>query len=152
MHVTIISGARNSAKTTTLIKLIEENKDSYLGFVCLSDKNKNSYYLNNILTNDNYLIMQNTEINCKEKLGQFYIIDNSFFTISKILLEQIKEHGDKVIALDEIGLLELKGSGYDDLLKQLVLLDKNLLLCVRDIFVDKVIQKYKLENVEIINV
>ena len=152
MNVTIISGSKNSAKTTTLINLVELNKENYLGYICLSDDNKNSYYLKNIITEDNYLIMQNTEIKSKERLGQYYIIDNSFFTISNILLEQIKDNTDKVVALDEIGLLELNGSGYNNLLKELILLDMNLVLCVRDKFVEKVIEKYQFKNVKTIKV
>lgn len=152
MRVTIISGEKNSAKTTTLKQIVESNPDKYIGYTCLSYDNKNSFYLKNILTNNEFLIMQNTKIDCEVRLGQYYIIDGVFELISNILLQQIKETKNKIIALDEIGKLELDGFGYDKLLNELVELDNDIVLCIRDKFVNKVIKKYNLKNIDIIKV
>ncbi|MDQ3141868.1 MAG: hypothetical protein M3Q56_06435 [Bacteroidota bacterium] len=56
------------------------------------------------------------------------------------------------IILDEVGLLELDGKGWDSLLKEMLpLLDqKTLILVVRDTLVDEVIEKYELTDFSIV--
>ncbi|MGD1822383.1 MAG: nucleoside-triphosphatase [Pleomorphochaeta sp.] len=154
MKVKIISGAKNSSKTTTLKSILEKSNEKYLGYICESDNEKNNYYLRNIYSNELFHIMQNEFIETKERIGQYYIIDNSFEKCSTVLFNQINEIEDQIdfIALDEVGLLELNGSGYNQTILKLIDLNYDLILCVRDVFVERVIEKYKFENVEIIRV
>lgn len=154
MKVRIISGKRNSSKTTTLKKIISKKEKRIIGYVCESDIDKNNYYLRNIISNDCFHIMQTTKIISKNRIGKYYIINDSFENAINLLKKQIEEAEAKnvEIAIDEIGRLELNNLGYNSLLNYLVKLDFDLILCIREDYVDDVINKYNLKNIEIIRV
>lgn len=154
MKITIISGKRNSAKTTTLKRIVENKSEKFLGYFCESDKDKEVFYLRNVLNNDLITIMRTNLSNTKESIGKYNIIDNSFLLAEETLLSQIHElKGDNFsIVIDEIGRLELNGSGYNTLIKKLLKFNYDLIFCIRDEFVEDIIDKYDLSNIEIINV
>lgn len=154
MKVIIISGARNSSKTTTLKRLLSSSENNFLGYICENSDNKKKLYLRNLLDNKKIDILQTDEIINSERIGRYYIIPNSFEESRKVLLDQIEKikEEDFIVVLDEIGALELSGSGYDALIKDLIKINKDLIICVRDTFVEDVCEKYKFNDVEIINV
>ncbi|MGD1821030.1 MAG: nucleoside-triphosphatase [Pleomorphochaeta sp.] len=154
MKVIIISGARNSSKTTTLKRLLSSSENKFLGYICENSDNKKKLYLRNLLDNKKIDILQTDEIINSERIGRYYIIPNSFEESRKVLLDQIEKikEEDFIVVLDEIGALELSGSGYDALIKDLIKINKDLIICVRDTFVEDVCEKYKFNDVEIINV
>ena len=154
MKVIIISGARNSSKTTTLKRLLSSSENKLLGYICENSDNKKKLYLRNLLDNKKIDILQTDEIINSERIGRYYIIPNSFEESRKVLLDQIEKikEEDFIVVLDEIGALELSGSGYDALIKDLIKINKDLIICVRDTFVEDVCEKYKFNDVEIINV
>ena len=90
----------------------------------------------------------------KDKVGKYFVHLNAFEKASTMLLKQIEnsKNEDIVIVLDEVGYLELLDSGFDDLIKVLIYLNKDLLICIRDEFVKRVISKYRFENYKIINI
>ncbi len=154
MKVIIISGERNSSKTTTLKRLLVSSENKFLGYICENSENKKKLYLRNLLDNKKIDILQTDEILNSERIGRYYIIPNSFEESRKVLLDQIEKikEEDFIVVLDEIGALELSGSGYDALIKDLIKINRDLIICVRDTFVEDVCEKYKFNDVEIINV
>ncbi len=154
MKVTIISGPQNSSKTTTLKKFIREHNQKYLGYVSESSSDKSIFYLRNVLTNEISKLMQVQDCVSNEKIGKYNIIINAFEKASETLLNQVSQLKNQncVVVLDEIGKLELLNSGFDPLLKRLIDLDKDLILCVRDSFLEDVCKKYKFNDYNLIEV
>ncbi len=154
MYVTIISGPKNSAKTTTLKNIVNKREKEYLGYLCESLNNKNNLFLRDLNTNETINLMQTTPCLHKDKVGKYFVHLNAFEKASTMLLKQIEnsKNEDIVIVLDEVGYLELLDSGFDDLIKVLIYLNKDLLICIRDEFVKRVISKYRFENYKINNI
>lgn len=70
------------------------------------------------------------------KIGEDYILDNL---------------NDNTVWIDEIGGLELKGLGYDSLLKILLSKDIDLVLSVRTSLVSEIIVKYNIDDYKILD-
>lgn len=154
MSITIITGERNSGKTTTLKNIINSNDNFYLGYISESSSNKDNYYLKNIHSNETIKVMQIQECPHHEKIGKYFIIENSFEIAYISLLKQIDLYVNNNITfvLDEIGALELSSSGFDKLLIRLLEYNNDLIICVRKKFLEEVCSKYKIENFNLINV
>jgi len=154
MSVTIITGERNSGKTTTLKNIINSNETFYLGYISESSSNKENYYLKNVYSNETIKILQTQECLHHEKIGKYFIIENSFEIAYISLLKQIDLFMNKNITfvLDEIGALELSSSGFDKLLTKLLEYNNDLIICVRTKFLKEVCNKYKIENYKLINI
>jgi len=154
MSVTIITGERNSGKTTTLKNIINSNETFYLGYISESSSNKENYYLKNVYSNETIKILQTQECLHHEKIGKYFIIENSFEIAYISLLKQIDLFMNENITfvLDEIGALELSSSGFDKLLTKLLEYNNDLIICVRTKFLKEVCNKYKIENYKLINI
>jgi nucleoside-triphosphatase THEP1 len=154
MKVTIISGPQNSSKTTTLKKYIKDHDQKYLGYVSESSANKSIFYLRNVYTHEIIKLMQVQDCLSNEKIGKYNILINAFEKSSETLLNQVSQFKgqDFVVVIDEIGRLELLNSGFDALLNKLIELDIDLILCVRDIFLEDVCKKYKFKEYTLIEV
>lgn len=154
MSVTIITGDRNSGKTTTLKNIIASNDKLYLGYISESLYNKEVYYLKNVYSNETIKILQTQECSHHQKIGKYFIVENSFEEAYLSLLKQIAlfENKEVVFVLDEIGALELSSSGFDKLLVKLLEYSNDLIICVRRKFLEQVCNKYKIENYKLINV
>lgn len=146
MKVTIISADINSGKTTYVNNLVMANRSKYLGFISFSNSEKNFYYLEDIKTKSKIPLMDEIyEKDCK-RIGKFFIKKDAFLMAKTLLLKQVDEYSDPIVVLDEIGRLELNGEGFDSLLKELIDLKINMMLCVRKKFVSEVIQKYRFDK------
>ena len=67
----------------------------------------------------------------------------------EVMIEAVENHNPEVIVIDEIGPMELRGEGFDQILKE-ILEKRNgtqtVLLVVRDGLAEEVKEKYKIEN------
>lgn len=150
MKVTIISANINSGKTTYANNLIREDRSKYLGFLSISNKQKNSFYLEDISDNGKILLMNENYEENLERIGRFYIRANAFKTAHDSLLNQVeKDNSNKIAVIDEVGRLELRGKGFDGLLRHLIEKQISLLLCIRKPFVADVIAFYELDRFEL---
>lgn len=153
MKVTLICADKNSGKTTFAKKIISEDKNSFFGFLSFSSANKNSYYLHEIENEENILLMSDKVNNDYERIGRFYIEPYAFDKAYELILKKINESKTKkCVVIDEVGKLELDGFGFDKLIKHLIDIDMDLLLCVRASFVSDVILKYGFSDYTIIKV
>lgn len=150
MKVIIISADKNSGKTTYANNLIRKDRSKYLGFLSLSNNDKNSFYLQDINSDDKILLMDDVPRKNLERIGRFYIRPNAFNEVHDLLIEQIKEDDlNKIVVIDEVGRLELSRKGFDVLLRELLEKRVSLLLCVRKCFVADVIRSYRLDKFEL---
>ena len=58
----------------------------------------------------------------------------------------------KIIVLDEIGRFELEGKGWANILSELINSEKQLYLVVRKEWINKIIEKYKIDDYKIIQI
>ena len=154
MNVTIISGERNSGKTTTLKKLIAKADRRFLGYVSESSADKNVFYLRNVYTNEIIKVLQTEKCLSNQKVGKYFVRQNAFREAIQILSNQIESQRseDYTLVLDEVGSLELSGFGFNGILEKVSSLNISLIICVRDTFVEQVCSKYNFKDCEIIKV
>lgn len=154
--VKIVTGRINSYKTTRLKNYYDINKIGD-GFIALKTMKDNLVYKYDLVQLSDglvipFIIRDIFDDNKKEvlyELGPYRFYKEAF----KIVEDKIGEFvikGIEPIFLDEISLLELNDLGFSKVLKRL--LDKNIDLClvIREDLLDKVLEKFKIKNYEII--
>lgn len=149
--VTIITGDKHSGKTNRLLHLIEEQQNSGFsigGLVAIGNfKNgiRHSFYLKDINTNTKKQLMSREYCGNCEKIGSFYI-DNKVYKWGVSIIEKLLVSSIDTIVIDEIGILELEERGWYSVFKKLLKTKKNIVITVRDKFVDRVVGKFGIEN------
>lgn len=153
MKVTIIHAERNSGKTTFAKNFISKDKNSFIGFLSYSSINKDSFYLYDI-SNGNTISLMSEKVNVNyDKIGRFYIEPLAFEKAYDSIIDQVETiESKKCVVIDEVGQLELDGYGFDKLIKHLIDLDIDLLLCIRNCFVASVVSKYGFSNYILIDI
>lgn len=150
----ILSDAIQSGKTTALYQFWEKNKIDFDGFLTPDIEGKRKLIF---LDNGKWTDME------VDSLYRGKVVEIGKFTFSKTTFDQAKEKlsnihlsDKKWIVIDEIGKLELMGSGlepaFTDYLRHRNNLKSNLILVVRDYLLEKVVEKYQLNNAEIISI
>jgi nucleoside-triphosphatase THEP1 len=95
-------------------------------------------------------IYEPPELSLVEKFGRFYFYKEVF---NKALKEIEKSDEDSVLFIDEIGMIELNGFGYcQALYNALDRKQRELYLVVRESLIDKVCEKFKIFEYELIKV
>jgi len=83
------------------------------------------------------------------QLGPYLFYESAFIYLDKIIDEFIKNKISPVY-LDEIGVLELNGQGFDQVINRLIEAGIDLCLVVRNDLLDQVCERYGFKEVEII--
>ena len=155
--LTIISGDRHSGKTTRLLNYIEELKEKAVlvaGIVSIGTfKNdvRDSFILKDISTDiEKFFMSRNKCDNC-EKIGRFYI-NNETYNWGEDVINNAINSNVETIVIDEIGALELNGKGWDSVLIKVLETDKNIIITVRNKFVDDIVLKYGFTDFQIIDI
>ena len=149
--ITIISGKKHSGKTTKLLTYISELQAK--GMVCagivavgyFKDDKRCSFDLVDILGNRKQELMTTTPSLKFKKIGRFHINPDGEKFGRSVLESETTINAD-VIIIDEIGALELEGKGWAKYLKQFIKLDKNIVITVREQFIDDVCNVFGIEN------
>lgn len=154
--VKIVTGRINSYKSTRLEKHFDANPigdgfiskkimkgDLVYGYnlVQLSNKNETPFVIRDSFW-DGF-----TKI--KYKLGPYCFYEDAFDFLEKKTDEFINNNISPVY-LDEVGILELNGQGYDHVLRKLIMNKTDLCLAVREDLLDQVCKEYGFIEVEII--
>ncbi len=88
------------------------------------------------------------------QIGKFTFL-GAAFKMAQNILSSIPSNFTGYVIIDEVGKLELKGSGLEPVLSNFlkVSADKpyKIVLVVRDYLLDEVIAKYELKNIKILN-
>jgi nucleoside-triphosphatase THEP1 len=154
--VKIVTGRINSFKSTRLESYYKENQlgDGFIAKKIMKDSLVYGYNLQRLSTGeeipfiirDIYLDESNEII---YKLGPYCFYKRAFIYLDKMIDEFIKNRISPVY-LDEIGVLELNGQGFDQIINRLIQEDIDLCLVVRSDLLDKVCERYGFNEVEII--
>lgn len=154
--VKIVTGRINSFKTTRLLNYyLENNKgDGFIAKKIMNDSLVYGYNLQRLSTGEEIPfvirdIYWNESSKIIYKLGPYCFYEEAFDYIDNIIDDFIKK-GINPVYLDEIGVLELNGQGFDKALKRLILANMDLCLVVRSDLLDKVCERYGFKEVEII--
>ncbi len=153
--VKIITGKRHSGKTTFLLNHIKELRNSNItvaGIVAIGTfKNdiRNSFMIKDISTELEKLFMTRTQLPNAEQIGRFYINNTTYHWGLEILEKSICSD-IKTIVIDEIGILELKRKGWHSPLLQALQTDKNIIITIRNKFINDIVQFFNIDNYEII--
>ncbi len=154
----IISGPVGGGKTTFTGKITEFLKDQdikaegILSERIMDGSKTTGYDIIDITTGKREIFLRENEKTGKETIGKFYISPEGLAKGRSILGKLIKGRTGIVI-IDEVGLLELQGRGWNDVINQLLEKSSNhLLITVRDKYVDEVKKKWELSDAVIFNV
>jgi nucleoside-triphosphatase THEP1 len=148
----IVTGSRNEGKTTFTQKITEELKKNnisvggILSKKIVSDSQTTGYDLIDIETNDTFVFLRRNENTGTEKIGKFRISQKGLET-GTVILGPEKQHGNKLVVIDEIGSLELDNKGWSGCFQKLIeSSENNILITVRDTYVEDVIIKWGLAD------
>ncbi len=148
--VFIITGAIGEGKTTYLKKLIgffRKNNIAMGGILSerlMNDAQTTGYDLVNIETGEKEAFLRQNEESGSEKIGRFTICSKGI-TMGNTVLKSLISHGDKIVIIDEIGLLELQNKGWAAGINSLLTESKShILFTVRDIYVNDIKAKWNL--------
>ncbi len=150
MKAFILTGEVGEGKTSVLLDFTRQNKCS--GILTLKIKGKR-HFLN--IGNGQTKILEVKTDNTKEVLqvGKYFFDKGAFDWARNLLLNEAQGDSSTVI-IDEYGHLELKGSGFEPLLENLVKSirnsNKNLIVVVRNNLLEKFQKKFNLTEWEVL--
>jgi nucleoside-triphosphatase THEP1 len=156
--VFIITGSTGQGKTTMVQKIIDvfkENKIFVGGFYSpkvIADGKIIGYDIVDISTNNREIFLRLSGDDKLSKIGRFSILPQGLQKGYEILKPSANVNNNIVI-IDEAGSLELEDQGWTISIQKLLNSSNNhILLVVREIFIEKIIQKWNLKNVIILNI
>ena len=156
MSIIIFSRPRNSGKTTELISWCNNHENCYGILMPDVDGFRKMY---NIQSKTIFDAEHDDTIPCYETLvsiGNFHFYKSSFDVACKIIDKAINQQS-KYVLIDEVGKLELNHQGFYDSVNQAVqsVADNSfsgtLILTVRDILIEKVLNCFMIKHYTIIN-
>lgn len=157
-RVFILTGSSEQGKTTQIQKIIEifKGNDISVGGIYsprMIENNKTiGYDIIDIATNEREIFLRQTEDETMTKIGRFGIYPKGLHKGYNALKPSANVRNEIVI-IDEAGYLELEDQGWANSIKDLLTASNNhIIIVVRDIFVEKIIQKWSLKEVFVFNI
>ncbi len=153
--VYLLTGPRDSGKTTRLLKLYEEKRGG--GIASIKGK-KDGYEFYKIaflgsaqpsllLATENPEYAENPDF---FKFKRFYF-SKTAFKKAKLYITQIIALSVSPIFLDEVGKLELNGMGFHNVCLKLIGLQSDVYITVRDTNLSEFLRVFKPENYKILS-
>jgi nucleoside-triphosphatase THEP1 len=156
--VLIITGQAGGGKTTCVRKLADLLKENniptggILSEKVRSDSGVIGYNLINIETGESENFLRLDEERGTEKIGRYTICPAGLKMGNDILSTMLCVVG-KLVIIDEVGRLELDDRGWSDSVSDLLQnRGNNILMTVRDTFMEDIIKKWDLEEAVIFNI
>jgi nucleoside-triphosphatase THEP1 len=154
----ILTGTSEQGKTTQIQKIIEvlkENKISVGGIFSprvMENGKTIGYDIINIVTTEREKFLRVTKDEIQMKIGRFSIFPKGLER-GYDALKPSANVGNKIVIIDEAGYLELENKGWAGSIQNLLKASNNhIILVVRDIFVEKIIQKWNLNQAFVFNI
>jgi nucleoside-triphosphatase THEP1 len=156
--ITIVTGKINEGKTTKLKLMYHEDKkgDGFIAVKKMDGINIHSFLATKLSTKEQKVLMLHKNYYSESfisagKIGPYLI---NLFTLSWVekSIEKMIKKKVEPIYLDEIGVLELDGYGYDRILRKLIESNLDLVITMRSDLVEKIKEHYHLKDVEVIRV
>ncbi|MBU1143808.1 MAG: hypothetical protein KKH92_09235 [Firmicutes bacterium] len=154
----IFTGKINEGKTTALKNHYEKNQlgDGFISVKKMINDRVHSYISTRLSTKEEKVILVHEQFFSKDflvagKIGPYIINLLTLETIEKSIMKMIASQVEPIY-LDEIGVLELKGYGYDYIFRKMIQSKLAFIISVREDLVDEVISKYQLKDVQTIHI
>jgi nucleoside-triphosphatase THEP1 len=156
--VFIITGSVREGKTTfakNLIEFFRKNNINPGGIIServMTDSETTGYDLVNIETGKKEVFLRQNE-NCgSEKIGKFTICPEGLI-MGKTVLHSLISWENKIVIIDEVGLLELQDKGWSECINELMERSgNNIILSIRDKYVNDVKNKFGIREAIIFNI
>jgi len=156
--VTIVTGKIDSGKTTYLLRRYEAvpSGDGFLAEKRMEGKSICGFTLVRLSNKERlpWMIHQNFyrgEYDDAERFGP-YFFKRSTLKIVEASVDDMIARGVSPIYLDEVGVLELNGGGYDQAIKKILRARLSLCIATREDLAPKIIDHYQIEECELIDV
>lgn len=156
--ITIVTGKINEGKTTVLKRMYHEDKkgDGFIAIKKMDGTNVHSFLATRLSTKEQKTLMLHKNYYSESfisagKIGPYLI---NLFTLSwveKSIEKMIKKRVEPIY-LDEIGMLELDGYGFDRILKKLIESKLDVIITTRSDLLEKIKEHYNLKDVKVIEV
>jgi nucleoside-triphosphatase THEP1 len=154
----IISGLVGEGKTTYTKKLIDffrRNGINVGGIIServINNSQTIGYDLVNIETGEKEVFLRQKEESGNETIGRFTICPKGLAMGNTVLNSMILQ-GNRIVIIDEVGLLELRNKGWSNCINYLVAKSENhILITVRDTYVNEVKNKWNLKEAITFNI
>ncbi len=153
--VHIVTGKIDSGKTSRLERIHAEKGGD--GFIALKDMEAGrvrGYFAKRLSTGKTFPLSVHNEnalvaFSVAFSIGPYRFSADAVQRIDAVM-RSLLEEGVEPLYLDEVGPLELKGEGFDGLVKAMAASGREVYLTVRDSLVERVIRHYGLENAKIL--
>ncbi len=152
----IVTGKINSNKTTKLLEMYQKNPvgDGFLSIKVMDNNKVLHYDLLELSTNISTTFIVHTKHDSTHfersiPLGP-YIFDLDQRDIVNNKIQTLLEERVEPIYLDEIGILEVRGLYFYDIVKELVESGLEVYITVRDSLVEDVLKTFDIKEYEII--
>jgi nucleoside-triphosphatase THEP1 len=156
--VFILTGSIGQGKTTYLQKLINffQHKGITIGGIysprVLKDKETIGYDIIDINTAEREIFLRQASYPDEMKIGRFNIHLEGLKKGIKAI-QSSNNQNTKMVIIDEVGLLELQNQGWAKNIEELVRNSQNhILLVIRDSFIEKVVEKWTLNNYQVFHI
>jgi nucleoside-triphosphatase len=153
-NIIILCDAVQSGKTTALHALCAHYKNIG-GFTTPDIDGLRNLYA--IETNTYYALQKKTNSDASDIAVGKFVFDAEIFAKARNIIAGFASTKKQILIVDEIGILELNGAGLEPqlgvfLLQQQFAEGRLIILVVRDYLLQTVIEKYKLQLAQVLNV
>lgn len=155
VKVYILSGAKGSGKTTKCLEIAQKLKNSGYrigGFIApgtIEEGRRNKIQLQNLQTNEVLEFAQREARESWQLIQAFYFNPQAILAGEEWLRTQ--QQNSDFVFIDEIGRFDVKGKIWGPVLWELLYSSAPLILSVRDLFVEEVINHFRIEQYEIVS-
>lgn len=140
----IVSGPVHSGKTTGLIKWAQNRKD--VSGILTPVINGKRFFMN-AATNDSFPMEKDIQELSGFEVGK-YVFSVAAFIRAKEILQNAAHQKQGWIVIDEVGPLELKGKGFHNSIRE-ILMQRNtnlkVILVVREFLLDEVLKYFAID-------
>ena len=146
--IKIVTGKIHSGKTTSLFKFISEHKNTDGILAPIVNDKRRLYHISTKTIKNFETSERSTDI---VSVGKYFFLNESINWANKKLIDSLNS-SVKYLIIDEIGKLELRGEGLhkstQEILKEINISNKILILVVRDYLLDEVLKYYNISEKE----
>jgi nucleoside-triphosphatase THEP1 len=155
--VKIVTGKMNSYKTTRLREFYERHPfgDGFVSIKHMQNDRVHHYDLYRLSTQQTHpfiirdVFLKDDDQEIRYQIGPYCFLESAFQMIEKEIEVMIKNKISPIY-IDEIGSLELEGKGFAPIIHQLMALNIDLCVVIREEFIHQVIDYFHIKKFEII--